>query len=135
MLVVDTNIIVPLYVRASASDAVRELRERDAVWRTDPFVLIEFSNVLATYERARYLTKAMAQECLAHAQSFLRPHHFSVKHEAALELAIRHRLTAYDGRFLALAHQLGSPLVTEDARLRAAAPALTQSLAEALAAV
>ncbi|SRR6266700_419998 len=135
MLVVDTNIIVPLYVRASASEAVRELRERDAVWRTDPFALIEFSNVLATYERARYLTKAMAQECLAHAQSFLRPHYFSVKHEAALELAIRHRLTAYDGRFLALAHQLGSRLVTEDARLRAAAPALTQSLAEALAAV
>ncbi len=135
MLVVDTNIIVPLYVRASASEAVRELRERDAVWRTDPFALIEFSNLLATYERARYLTKAMAQECLAHAQSFLRPHYFSVKHEAALELAIRHRLTAYDGRFLALAHQLGSRLVTEDARLRAAAPALTQSLAEALAAV
>ncbi len=135
MLVVDTNIIVPLYVRASVSEAVRELRERDAVWRTDPFALIEFSNVLATYERARYLTKAMAQECLAHAQSFLRPHYFSVKHEAALELAIRHRLTAYDGRFLALAHQLGSRLVTEDARLRAAAPALTQSLAEALAAV
>src|SRR6266568_240031 len=100
MLVVDTNIIVPLYVRASASEAVRELRERDAVWRTDPFALIEFSNVLATYERARYLTKAMAQECLAHAQSFLRPHYFSVKHEAALELAIRHRLTAFDGRWI-----------------------------------
>jgi predicted nucleic acid-binding protein len=135
MLVVDTNIIVPLYVRAAASDAVRELRDRDAVWRTDPFAMVEFSNVLATYERARYLTKAMAHECLARAQGFLRPHYFSVTHEAALELAIRHRLTAYDGRFLALAHQLGARLVTEDAKMRAAAPALTQSLAEALAAV
>jgi predicted nucleic acid-binding protein len=135
MLVVDTNIIVPLYVRASASEAVRELRDRDAVWRTDPFALIEFSNVLTTYERARYLTKAMAKECLARAQSFLRPHYFSVTHEAALELAVRYKLTAYDGRFLALAQQLGSQLVTEDAKLRAAAPALTQSLAEALAKV
>jgi predicted nucleic acid-binding protein len=133
MLVVDTNIIVPLYVRTATSDAVRALREREAVWRTDPFALIEFSNVLATYERARYLTKAIAQQCLAEAEAFLRPHYFSVTHEATLEFAMRHRLTAYDGRFLALAQQLGARLVTEDAKLRATAPRLTQSLAEALA--
>jgi len=45
-------------------------------------------------------------------------------------LRFRHRITAYDARFLVLADQLGSRLITEDARLRAAAPALTQSLAE-----
>jgi predicted nucleic acid-binding protein len=135
MFVVDTNIIAPLYIRAAATDAVKKLRDRDDVWRTDPFALIEFSNVLATYERARYLTAAMTQECLAQAESFLQPHYFSVTHEAALELAIRHRLTAYDGRFLALAQQLGARLVTEDVKLRAAAPALTQSLAEALESV
>jgi predicted nucleic acid-binding protein len=42
-------------------------------------------------------------------------------------------VTAYDARFLALAHRLGIRLVTQDAKLRSAAPALTQSLAEALA--
>jgi predicted nucleic acid-binding protein len=42
-------------------------------------------------------------------------------------------VTAYDARFLALAHRLGTRLVTEDAKLRSAAPALTLSLAEALA--
>jgi predicted nucleic acid-binding protein len=51
-----------------------------------------------------------------------------------LAIATRHRVSAYDARFLSLADQLGSRLITEDARLRAAAPALTQSLAEALAA-
>ena len=56
-----------------------------------------------------------------------------MNHEAALEASLRYRTTAYDGRFLALADQFESRLVTEDARLRAAAPALTQSLAEALA--
>jgi hypothetical protein len=50
-------------------------------------------DVLATYERARYPTKARAQECLAEAESFLRPHYSSVTHEAALELAIRYDLT------------------------------------------
>jgi predicted nucleic acid-binding protein len=133
MFVVDTNIIVPLYVRSVGTESVRKLRERDAVWRTEPFALIELSNALASYERARYLTEETAQQCLARAESFLRPHYFAVTHEAALELAIRHELTAYDGRFLAVAQQLGVRLVTEDAKLRAAAPALTQSLLEALA--
>lgn len=50
-----------------------------------------------------------------------------------LAAAARYRVSAYVARYLALADQLGSRLVTEDARLRAAAPALTQSLAEALA--
>jgi predicted nucleic acid-binding protein len=132
MVVVDTNVIVPLYVRAARTDAVRALREQDAMWCTDPFALIEFSNVLATYERAGYLSRAMARECLAQAQNFLGPHYFSVTHEAALEFAMRYRLTAYDGRFLAVAQQLGTRLVTEDAKLQAAAPALTQSLTQAL---
>ena|SRR5919197_1163939 len=135
MFVVDTNIIAPLYVRGRDSDAVKQLHMRDQVWRTDPFALVEFSNVLASYERARYLTKAVAKACLAEAEGFLRPHYFAVTHDAALEMAVRYRITAYDGRFLALADQLGSRLVTEDAKLRAMAPALTQSLNEALASV
>jgi predicted nucleic acid-binding protein len=133
VLVVDTNIIAPLYIRGAYTEGVQQLRRRDGLWRTDPFALIEFSNVLATYQRARYLTATAAQQCLAQADRFLRPHYVEVPHNAALELAIRFGITAYDARFLALASQLGARLVTEDARLRAAAPALTQSLAEALA--
>ncbi|MEP6686542.1 MAG: type II toxin-antitoxin system VapC family toxin [Verrucomicrobiota bacterium] len=135
MFVVDTNIIAPLYVKGADSDVVKRLHARDQVWRTDPFALIEFSNVLANYERAGYLTKALAKQCLSDAQAFLRPHYLAVTHDAALEMAIRFRITGYDGRFLALAEQLGSRLVTQDAKLRAAAPRLTQSLSEALASV
>jgi predicted nucleic acid-binding protein len=132
MLLVDTNIVAPLFVFSARTGDVQELRARDGIWRTDPFVLIEFSNVLATYQRARYITAAVARECLARAEAFLQPHFFPVGNEAALEFALRYRTTAYDGRFLALADQLGTRLVTEDAKLRAAAPALTQSLTEAL---
>jgi len=133
MVLVDTNIVAALFVRSAHTSAVQALRERDGVWRTEPFVLIEFSNILATYQRARYISPVMAQECLSRAQAFLRPHFLSVTHEAALAFAVQYRTTAYDARFLALADQLGSRLVTEDARLRAAAPDLTQSLAEAVA--
>ncbi len=134
MVLVDTNVIAPLYVRSARTEAVEELFARDAVvWRTEPLALIELSNVLFTYERSRYITAATARDCLNRAAAFLQPHFFRVSHQAALEAALDYRVTAYDARFLALADQLGSRLVTEDARLRAAAPALTQSLAEVLA--
>ena len=133
MVLVDTNIIAPLYVRSARTEAVEELFARDAVWRTEPLALIELSNVLVMYERSRYITAATARDCLNRAAAFLQPQLFRVSHEAALDAALRYGTTAYDARFLALADQLGSRLVTEDARLRAAAPALTQSLAEVLA--
>ena len=133
MIVVDTNIIAPLYVRSARSDAVTELFARDAVWRTEPLALIELSNVLFTYERARYITAATARDCLNRAAAFLQPQLFRVSHQAALDAALRYGTTAYDARFLALAQQLGRRLVTEDAKLRAAAPRLTRSLTEALA--
>ncbi|PYL74571.1 MAG: hypothetical protein DMF26_10525, partial [Verrucomicrobia bacterium] len=70
MLLVDTNIIAPLYVRSARSPAVAELFARDPVWRTEPLALIELSNVLITYERARYITTARARDCLNRAAAF-----------------------------------------------------------------
>ena len=133
MLLVDTNVIAPLYVRSVLSDSVAELFARDAVWRTEPLALIELSNVLVSYERSRYITTASARDCLKRAAAFLQPHFFRVSYQAALDTALRYRVTAYDARFVAAAQQLGRRLITEDTRLRAAAPGLTQSLAEALA--
>ncbi len=46
--------------------------------------------------------------------------------------AHRFGASAYDARFLAAAPKIRTRLVTEDGRLRAAAPALTRLLAEAL---
>ena len=58
----------------------------------------------------------------------------TVPHGRALDIAAELAVSAYDARFIAAAQGLGARLVTEDARLRAAAPALTRSLAETLAA-
>jgi predicted nucleic acid-binding protein len=133
MLVVDTNIIASFYIRGVSTERVHELHRSDSFWRTDPLALIEFSNILATYQRARYLTTREARTCLAEAERFLRPHYLQVTHETALNMAIRYGVTTYDARFLAAALHLNTRLVTEDKELRAAAPNLTQSLADALA--
>jgi predicted nucleic acid-binding protein len=132
--VVDCNVLVHLLMEGEQTVRARELLRRDADWRSDSFILVEFSNALVTWTRVRGLTSAAAMSVLARAHDVIEPGLRSSTHQDALALAVRHRVSAYDARYLAVARDLGNPLVTEDARLRKAAPALTRSLAEALAA-
>jgi predicted nucleic acid-binding protein len=132
MVAVDTNIVVALFIRGRFSNDALKLQRKDSVWRTEPFAVVEFSNVLATYQRGRYLSKAVALERLQLAEEFLSPNYVRVSNQSALELALQYRVSAYDARLLAVADQLRLRLITEDIQLRTAAPALTQSLKEAL---
>lgn len=90
------------------------------------------SNLLATYIRARALARNKAESLLAEAETRMRGL-LNVPHARALGIAADLSISAYDARFIAAAQILGTRLVTEDARLRAAAPSSTLSLAEALA--
>jgi predicted nucleic acid-binding protein len=88
--------------------------------------------VLASSIAMKRMTLTLAQNFLAKVIDLFDGKLARVDHPLVLAIAARHRVSAYDARFLALADQLGTRLVTEDAKLRAAAPALTQSLTEAL---
>lgn len=96
-------------------------------------MLVEFTNVLASSIATRRMTMALAESFLSRAAALFEARLGRMPHATVLASTARHRVSAYDARFLAVAEQLGTRLVTEDARLRAAAPDLTQSLAEALA--
>lgn len=133
VLVVDTNVVIPLFIHSAQTARAIALRAQDSIWRTDAFALVEISNVLATYQRAKLLTASEAARNLEDAERFLGPHLFPVSHVDALAVAMRFRITAYDARFLRVAQALGTKLVTEDERLRRAAPELTRSLADTLA--
>jgi predicted nucleic acid-binding protein len=109
-----------------------ELRRKDSVWRTDPFAVVKFSNALATYQRARYLSKAAALGRLQLAEEFLSLNYVRISNQSALELALQYGVSTYDAPFIAVADKLGVKLISEDAELRVAVPALTQSLKEAL---
>ena len=135
MLLVDTNVVAYLLIDGDHTQAAQRLRARDPDWRSEAFLLVEFTNVLASSIMRKRMTLSLAEDFLAKTVDLFEGKLGSVPHAAVLAIAARQRVSAYDARFLALADQLGSRLVTEDARLRAAAPALTQSLAEALAAL
>lgn len=135
MLVVDTNVLAYLLLQGARTAESRALLEADADWRSEQFMLVEFTNVLATAVRAGRLPAARAQIALEEAQALMEPGLCEAPHADVLALAIQLKVTAYDARFLTVANTLGVKLVTEDTKLRKAAPKLTQSLADALAAL
>ena len=127
MVVVDTNVVAYLLIEGDHTREAQALLSRDPDWRSEAFLLVEFSNLLATYVRAGALGQSRALDLLAEAEA--RMHGvLSVPHARALRVAIELSISAYDARFIAAAQILGARLVTEDAKLRAAAPALTESL-------
>lgn len=132
MFAVDTNVLAYLLIEGDRSREAQALFARDADWRSEGFVLVEFSNLLATYVRSRSLSRSQAEGLLAEAEARVRT--LTVPHARALAAAVEFSISAYDARFIVAAQILGASLVTEDAKLRAAAPRLTQSLAGALAA-
>lgn len=133
MLLVDTNVVAYLLIDGDHTEAAQELRRRDPDWRSEALLLIEFTNVLASSIATKRMSNTLAKDILSEAITLLDGKLVRITHASVLSIAVRYHVTAYDGRFLALAQQLGRRLVTEDAKLRSAAPALTQSLAEALA--
>jgi len=133
VLIIDTNVVAYLLIEGDYTAAARLLHRRDDDWRSEAFIMVEFANVLTASIAARRMNLVRAQRFLADATSLLRGKLALISYDSVLSLAVQYRVTAYDARFLALAQQLDRRLVTEDAKLRAAAPKLTQSLAEALA--
>ena len=133
MVLVDTNIVFALLVQSAPWFAgARELHWRDDDWRIESHGLVELSNVLNRYVRAKLLKPADALAVLSLAESRLGSRIVTVSHQDALGMAMKRKISAYDARFLCAAEMLGVPLITEDMKLRKAAPDLTCSLTEAL---
>jgi predicted nucleic acid-binding protein len=132
MVLIDTNVLAYLLIQGEQTDAAQRLRRSDPDWRSEAFIMVEFTNVLVGYTVAKRMTLARAQNLLDKAETILDGKLARIPHTQVLTTAARHRVTAYDAHFLALAEGLGLRLITEDSKLRAAAPVLTQSLAEAL---
>lgn len=133
MILVDTNILVFIVLEGPQSPAARELLSKDGEWRSEHYALIELANVLVTTMRVRGLALSVAEAAHATVRALIEPGLVTVGHADVMRLARLRRISAYDARFLVAAQELGVRLTTEDAKLRRAAPELTQSLDEALA--
>lgn len=127
MVLVDTNILAYLLIEGDRTAAAQELYARDPDWRSEGFILVEFSNVLATQMRAKSLSREQGTRLLAEAQALI-PDPTIVQHAKALEAVSHFGISAYDARFIAMAMQVKLKLITEDTKLRSAVPEWTAPL-------
>lgn len=136
MVLVDTNVIAALLIRQLPSQpAARELYGLDSDWCTESHAPVEMANVLKRYVRVSESSLEQATGVMRHAEACIGDRLLRVEHVEALRVACACGVSAYDARFLVAAMKLDMPLVTEDAKLRAAAPDLTCSINEAIARV
>ncbi len=133
MIIADTNLIAQLVMNQGQGKQARAVYDKDSYWVVPDLWQHEFLNVLANY--ARFKHEPYDQLLLAWQKAIMlfadgaQP----VNMPLALQIAGERNITAYDAQYLALAQTLDVPVITEDRKLRLAAPELTLSMQEFLA--
>lgn len=117
MIVVDTNIVAYLYLPGDRTEHAEALLEKEPDWAVPILWRSEFRNILAGYIRRKAITFDQACLLQREAESLLAGAEFEVDSTAVLELVRDSQCSAYDCEFVALANQLGTPLVTADRKL------------------
>ncbi len=128
MIAVDSNIIGYLYLSSERSAQAEQALRKDSLWAAPLLWRSEFRNVLALYIRKRLLSLEAAQEIMDEAVGLMAGQEYEVVSSQVLELAAKSSCSAYDCEFVALAQDLGVPLVTVDKQVLEHFPAVAISL-------
>lgn len=130
MIVADTNLLIYLYVQGQRTEESEAVLRRDAVWTAPLLWRSEFRNVLIGLVRKNALTLDEATSMIDEAERWLMGHEYSVISRQVLALAAQSGCSAYDCEFVALAQDLGVPLVTTDRQILKAFPGVALAPAE-----
>lgn len=130
MIVVDTNVLVYLFVRGQHSAEAMAVQQRDPEWIAPVLWRSEFRNALALSVRQTMLPLAVAVSIAREAELVMRGNEFQVDSEDVLRLADVSRCTAYDCEFVVLAKARGVPIVTTDKQILKAFPSVAVSMRE-----
>lgn len=122
MIVADTNLLIYLYVQGQRTEESEAVLRKDAVWTAPLLWRSEFRNVLIGLVRKGALTLDEALSMVEEAERWLSGHEYSVISRQVLALAAQSGCSAYDCEFVALAQDLGVPLVTSDRQILKAFP-------------
>lgn len=128
MIVVDSNVLVYLFLPSEHTPAAEALLEKQPQWAAPLLWRSEFRNVLAGYLRRK--TISFNQACLLQrqAESLLHGFEFEVDSHSVLELVRDSTCTSYDCEFIALAIKLNTKLITMDKKLLREFPEHAESL-------
>lgn len=127
MIVADTNLLIYLYVKGERTEDSEAVLRRDATWTVPLLWRSEFRNALIGLVRMELVPLDKAVSIVDEAERWLTGREFSVISRHVLTLADRSGCSAYDCEFVALAQDLGVPLVTTDRQILRAFPGLAVS--------
>ena len=128
VIVVDTNILIGYAVpNHSLHRACVALHAADPNWVVPPLWRYECLNVLAKLVRAGQLPLSKAQGLLLYLTEALKENERFPDEALILDIAAKHRVSAYDGTYVALADSLGCMLVTDDKEVLEKFPSMTRS--------
>jgi predicted nucleic acid-binding protein len=128
VIVVDNSVLVYFWLPGDFAELAEAAKAQDGVWAAPVLWRAEFRNVLAGYLRRKLLTEAEANAAFLNAQIDLGAQEFTVPTERILKLVLASDCTAYDCEYVALAQDLGVPLVTTDRQVLRAFPKTAVSL-------
>ncbi|CAN5457909.1 hypothetical protein BH10CHL1_BH10CHL1_29430 [soil metagenome] len=122
MIVVDTNVIIYLYLPSPFTNAAQAALVKDARWIAPHLWRSEVRNVLSRYVSQHQLTLDLALNIMQEAEILLQQNEYESKSTQILQLAFASGCTAYDCEFVALAQNFNIPLVTMDRQVLRAFP-------------
>ena len=122
MIVADASLIGCFAVRSEHSELADAVCEADAVWVAPLLWRSEVRNALVTYMRRAGMSLEAALLAFRSAEEVIGGREYRVASEQILELAAQSKCTAYVCEYVALARDLGVPLVTADKQVLRAFP-------------
>ena len=128
MIVADTNLVAYLLIPGERTEAAEAVRARDSGWVAPPLWRSEFQSVLVQHLRVNSLDRTTALAAWSDAEALLSGREQAAEAVRILDAALHHTLSAYDAEFVALAEELGVPLVTGDRRVLKACPDVAVSI-------
>jgi predicted nucleic acid-binding protein len=117
MIVVDSNVICYLLLKNGKTAMAESALEKDPTWVCPLLWRSEIRNVLSVYVRKGMVTLSDAQAVMGQALKLMAGHEQDIDSSRVLNLAARSTCSAYDCEFVALARDLGVPLVTVDKKI------------------
>jgi predicted nucleic acid-binding protein len=130
VIVVDTNLLVYLYIQSEHTKRAVKAFLKDPDWAAPVLWRSEFLNVLTACLRKGIVALEAAIEIAGEAELLMEGGEFSVGSLDVLKLAAESRCSAYDCEYVALARELNVPLVTTDRQILSEFPEVGRSLEE-----
>jgi len=132
MIVVNTQVIVYHFLPGQFTELTNELFLKDPQWLTSHLWRYEFRNVIAEYIRKKLVSSINAIRIAEEAELFFLNREISAQPAKVVELIERSKCTAYDLEFVAIAEEIGAPLITTDKEILKAFPKISYSIKDYL---